>query len=39
MAKGYKVKRNRDIAHFRKTATRTKAVNRSIGNAQGGIRF
>lgn len=39
MAKGFRVNRKKDIKHFRKTATRTKAINRSIGNAQGGIRF
>lgn len=39
MAKGFRVGRKADIKHFRKTSTKTKKVNRSIGNAQGGIRF
>lgn len=39
MAKGYRVSRKADISHFRKTAARTKKINRSIGNAQGGIRL
>lgn len=34
-----KVSRKADIKKFRKTSMRTKAINRSVGNAQGGIRF
>lgn len=39
MAKRYRAPRKKDIARFRATAVRTKAVNRASGNAQGGIRF
>lgn len=39
MAKRYKVGKKADVKHFRKTSMRTKAINRSVGNAQGGIRL
>ena len=34
-----RVNKRSDIKRVRRTSKRTKAINRTIGNAQGGIRF
>lgn len=39
MSKRYRVNRGGDVKKFRRTSMKTKAINRTVGNTQGGIRF